>query len=55
MDIPSVYGSARGLSRTVCISAPATPNAAPASSAVMACGSLSFQIMDSMESGTWSG
>ena len=36
IDTPRVYGSANGLSRTVCISAPAIPSAAPAISAVRA-------------------
>lgn len=48
--IPSIEGSARGFLNNVCIKSPATDNAAPAKSAVTACGSLySKTIVDIVE------
>ena len=48
--IPSIEGSARGFLNNVCIKSPATDKAAPAKSAVTACGSLySKTIVDIVE------
>ena len=38
--IPNIEGSARGFLNKVCIKSPATDKAAPAKSAVIACGNL---------------
>ena len=44
-DIPSVYGLDNGLSRIVCIPAPAIPKEAPTSNAIMAVGRRMDQMM----------
>lgn len=44
-DIPSVYGLERGLSKIVCMPAPAIPNEAPTIRAIMAVGNRIDQIM----------
>jgi len=44
-DMPSVYGLARGLSRIVCTSAPATARDAPTIIAIRALGNLKSQTM----------